>query len=304
MIVPTLALSAAMFAGLFGIYGAMQSHWPASYVNITTTSGQLGRFSLLWFLIFRSAPTFMVASVASVSAERLGLSPSCTVILGLVLYAIYALHHSIRGPLGMSSRGKVVFVGCIGISLSIISGLLALWFGDRLAALIPEPSALLDAIWTAAFVAVMYAASKRLLSAKVTRESLYVRAKRDIGAKAWEFSQEGADRYNVSILAVRAVLLAEAIQRPRWFRFLERLLQCVRGLFRDEGTTGIAQVRSRWPVSDEASVESLCADMQAWASEKGEIGGVKSVEKYARHRNDDDIFVESVAEQYTLLSRQ
>lgn len=303
MVSQTLLLSATMFLGLLGIYAAMQSHWPASYVNVTTASGQLGRFSLRWYLFFRSAPTFLITLVTAVSAERLGLSPSCTVAGGLTTYALFALYNSIRGPQGMSSRGKVILVGCVGIVLSLISGVVALQLRSYFAPIIPEPSALLEAIWTALFVAVAYFAFQQLLGIKTAPASLLERAKKDIG-KVWEFSRTEADRHNVPVVAVRAVLLAEAIQRPSWFRTLERALQCALGVFGREGTTGIAQMRSRKPLSDEESVTRLCADMHDWTREHGELNDLERIRRYGRYHNDDDVYVESLVEQYSLLRKE
>lgn len=302
MVCQTLLLSTTMFGGLLGIYGAMESHWPASYVNVTTPSGQLGRFSFWWYLFFRSAPTFLVTLVTAVSAERLGLSPSCTVAVGLTAFALFAIYHSIRGPQGMASRDKVILVGFVGMVLSLISGALALALRSHLEFIIPPPSALLEAIWTALFVAVAYFAFKRLLDDRPVHTSLPERAKRDI-RRVWKFSQSEADRHGLPVAAVRAVLLAEAIQRPRWFRALERALQCVLRVFRKESTTGIAQMKSLKPLSDWESVTLLCGDMNKWVSEHSELNDEKSISEYARHHNDDDVFVDSVVEQYKSLDR-
>lgn len=308
MISPTwvlsVVLSAAMFVGLLGIYGAMQTHWPASYVNITTSSGQLGRFSLSWYLFFRMGPTFLVALVTAVSAERLGLSPLFTVTGGLVVYALFVVRHLVRGPRGMSSREKRILVGCFGIGLSLMSGVLALWLKDYLAPIIPQPSALLDAIWTALVVAVIYFAFKRLLDNKVDPASLQDVARRDVGDEMWKYSRAEAERLNVPVPVVQAVLLAEAIQRPRWFRYLERVFQYVQGFFGKEGTTGIAQMRSRRPLRDKESVRLLCDEILKWVGEHPELNSEEGVREYGRHRNDDDLYVNSLVEQYLLLERR
>ena len=304
MILPTLAMSAIMFLGLQGIYGALQSHWPASYVNITTSSGQLGRFSLSWYLFFRLAPTFLVAVVIAVSAERLMMSPSCVVITGLAVYALFALHKTVFGPRGMSSRGKSVLVGCTGITLTVVAGVLALYLRSYFAPIIPTPSALLEAIWTALIVTVMYFAFSRLLDNKFDHQSLQERAKKEIGDQIWEYSALEARKHGLQASTVQAILLTEAIQRPRWFRLIEEVFQSIQGLFNITGTTGIAQMPSRWPLSDKKSVTLLCNDIQDWVRSNREVTDTESLIAYGRYHNDDDVYVNSLAEQFELLTHR
>ena len=47
------------------------------------------------------------------------------------------------------------------------------------------------------------------------------------------------------------MILVESIQRPRWFRCLERL----KGLIFRKGTYGLMQVKSPSPIGDRASID-------------------------------------------------
>ena len=57
----------------------------------------------------------------------------------------------------------------------------------------------------------------------------------------------------------KATILTESIQRPRWFRRLERL----KGILFPRGTYGIMQVRSSRPIGDRRSIERALQEHRA-----------------------------------------
>ncbi len=261
MIAGAVALSLVTALVLIGIYAAMRSHWPSSYIDVTTTAGQIGRFSFSWFIAFRTAPAFVVATVVATTAERSGMSAWIPFVGGFALFIAYGLRHNIRERRRRRNRINVLIVGIVGALLSVAAGALGTLVRRQTSPLVPEPQALLEAIWTAMIVAGLYFAVHRILGDHADDAAIHRRAKSDLGKHAWRYSAKAAAEHGVPAAAVRAILLAEAIQRPRWFRVLERLIQHVGRRFGREGTTGVAQMRSSEVLSDEESVRRLCLEM-------------------------------------------
>lgn len=288
---------------LLGIYGAMESHWPSTYVSPTTAAGQLGRFSLAWFLLFRMGPAALVSGIVAVTAERLDADPKAAIATTLAPFVLFGYVFLLRRARQSTHRLKIVLAGTVGALLSLLGGVLGGFVLPLLDFLIPQPTELLNAIWTAIVAAAAYFAVSRLSRKEDARDLGFSRTRRDIGPEAWAYAKETSAARGVYPNAVHAILLAEAMQRPRWFRRLEIATQRIRSRFGNSGTTGVAQMRSKAPLSDTESIDLLIGDIVRWSSAQSGalLGDHKSFESYLRRHNDDTVFVESALHFFAML---
>jgi len=97
---------------------------------------------------------------------------------------------------------------------------------------------------------------------------------------------------------VLAVAIVENIQRPKWFRFLER----IKSLIIRRGTYGIMQVTSTKPLNDKKSVDLAVKEYFAnqrvygeWISDERR----NEVIKIAKTYNNDETYANLVADAYT-----
>lgn len=288
---------------LIGAYGAFESHWPSAYVDTRSKAGQLGRFSLPWFLIFRVGPMFVTSAVSAVTSARLHGAPFLASAVLLIMFLVYSAANLWQRSKWSTHRLKEWLVWTVAALLSVVGNVLGLLSWSQIAPLIPRPDELLTAVWTALIVVAVYYGFQRLFVQDQGEARALQRGKKDIGQAAWKHAVSAAKVHSVPPSAVHAILLAESIQRPRWFRRVERLVQYVRGRVHRSGTTGIAQMRSARPLTDEESIDLLCIDMQRWTASQsvGDLNELEVFEEYAIHHNPDDVFVSTAADYYYTL---
>lgn len=302
----SLALGVTGALILVGLYGAMESRWPASYVDTTTAAGQLGRFSLTWYLAFRMGPAAVVSAVVAVSADRLAGSSFVAVAVCLTLFTLFGWFHIWRTAARTTHRLKYLMVAAIGALLSLTGGIVGGMASFLVARLIPQPAELLNAVWTAAMVAAAYSGLTRVLAVKVDYGAVRARARTDIGPDAWRYAAKAGQVHDIPVECIRAILLTEATQRPKWFRTIEVALQHVRRWFKLSGTTGVAQMRSVTPLSDERSIELLAQDMSTWMSwHRTPISllNPEIFERYLRRHNADNVFITSAFDHFSVLTQ-
>lgn len=247
---------------LLGLYGAIEQNWPLNYMPARSLADMVGRYSLRSYLVFRLIPPFIVFTATTITAQRLYLSPWTTFFAGAVIYAALPLllRADNRRP---THRYWLVFAASQLLALS--SMLVATLSRSQFSPLVPAPNELLSGLWTAAAAAAGYFAISRFASESgaYNDRMLQERARKDIGATNWVLAKVIADKYGVPTAALRAILIAEATQRPRWFRVLEHAAQTILP-GQHQWTTGIAQITSERPLSDSHSIEALAANLKAW----------------------------------------
>lgn len=284
------------------LYTSMQSHWPESYMSVRTALDSAPRSSALRYLLFRCFPTYAVGSLLAITGERLGGNALVALVCMGVPYALVndgrALWRLRRGGAG---RGPVLWFYYV-FNLVLIAGLVVLsyftyhWY----AAFIPEPDELIFAVWTAVFAAVLATAFQQLLrSPALSVEQKLAAARRDIGEDTWEFVNQAALDANCEPVLIQAIVAAEALQRPRWMRSLER----AKGRLVPSGSYGVAQITASHPLSDAQSVQALCQEHAGYYPARSSMGGVRQTLLEARieKHNSNPAFVSSVMDFYRHL---
>lgn len=164
------------------------------------------------------------------------------------------------------------------------------------AALVPDPSEFVNAVWTAAFVVILSTAALKFFNNSVTSEQLLHRAKSDIGEELWGEVPLIAQPYDCDPTFVRAVIAGEALQRPRWLRNLEG----IKGKLHPSGTYGVAQVRADRPISDRESISRLCEMFASFYPEAQQLDSERLMAKIELH-NPDRRFSRLVYDFYSLI---
>lgn len=311
--------------GLFGgvtlvsLYGLIRSDWPQLYTYNRTPLERTIRQTAFRYFLFRTIPPAVVFSAVAVSADRLVIDGRVSVA-ACVLYfiarssfqaAAVAVKHRTR----MLSTCAMQLVSATWIT---ILGLIAFCQKGHIQGLIPSPSAFVEAGWAAMFVAVVFYACQNLMRASSPScDDMIAMAKKDIGDVAWAHALYASMAVRVPACILLALMVAESVQRPRWFRRLERLAS--RMLFnRVEFTQGVTQEKSASTLSDEQAIDitakyiACClSDMEKELLANGRSHSIcinqqevrKICERVARSRNKDGRYVEEVVEYAIALWR-
>lgn len=167
--------------------------------------------------------------------------------------------------------------------------------------LIPAPRDLTVSLWTAAFAAIGAVALRDILSQEHEEGGLLLdEAREAVGVCLWRYTAQMAESHGSDVNLMHAIVGAEAIQRPGWFRRIER----VKGRVFPSGTYGVAQVYANHPISDRASIDKLCeafSDYTVARHRDGAIDWERLSGRLSRH-NSGDAFIDSAISLYRMLN--
>lgn len=290
-------------AFLHVLYLTMRSKWPGSYMSVRTALDKAPRSSASGYILLRGFPTYAVGGLLAITTERLGGN----VLLALVcMGAAYAVMNDGRAlwrlRRGQTGRGPVVWFYYV-FNLVLVASVIALsyWTYRWYALYVPEPHELVFAVWTALFAAVLATAFQRLLSSPgLSVEQKLAAARKDVGEDIWAYANQVAADTDCDPELTRAIIAAEALQRPRWMRGLER----AKGRLVPAGTYGVAQMTAPRPLSDTQSVQALCREHAGYYPTRSSSGYVRETLLEARieKHNSNPEFVASVMEFYRHLT--
>lgn len=297
-----LLIGAAGAALLEMVYRTISSEWPEAYASARTLWESQARRRPIPYLIFRTLPTFTVALLAFVTSDRLSLPLWPTAIAFTV---VYMLIRPVRGLVdaarGYDARGPALLLMQVcNFLLFLGTSFVALWSSDDLAFLVPQPTEVVFALWTAVFVAVAGVGLRSVWRTEPLSSSDCIEAARaDCGEDLWETIALEAARTQCDPALMQAIVAAEISQRPRWVRNMERMVH----RFTRRGTYGVAQMSSESPVSDEESIRLLCESFAGYEPVEDPIGNLDSValRKRLREHNSNGWFLKRVPALYFYL---
>lgn len=168
----------------------------------------------------------------------------------------------------------------------------------------PSPSGMVDNLWSSLFVAILVSfylnvTSMKDLPTEESREelveNLIIQAHANMELEYGDVIDRVVDDYDASPLLLYAIIIYENLNRPAFFRKIENLLV---KHFRGELTLGIAQVRSKVPLSDDESIELAAkrhlANTNQLIRQKAdwnEIQSDKKIRKILHKYNGDEDYV-------------
>lgn len=292
---------------LYGVYRAVEWRWPERYVGMTQTFGLSSQETWLRFVAYRAGPTYLFAATSFVTVERIGGS---ILISGVVMWVSGVLLTHGRVILhGLVRKwGEVNYAGyhLLMMALLTLTMLLAAWSAPAWGAVVPPPDELLSAAWSGLVVAglggfAVFVLRPRGADAPEYDAAYFVeRATRDVGIGALDWLYRECIRTGADPVLLKAMLVVEAVQRPRWARRLERVLIRM-GIGR---TSGVMQMPGAEPLSDRASITAAAdryagtwivglngpAGYESWSTDLGDAWSVVTA-----HNGDID-FATSVRE--------
>lgn len=123
----------------------------------------------------------------------------------------------------------------------------------------PDGASAVNAVWTAALAAILGAALRTAMARDEPKPLDRISTARvDIGDQVWAYCDTAAATYDTDPELLRAIIVAETFQRPRWIRRFENLFGRVLGA----GTYGVAQMHSAGPIDDMQSIDLLAVSLQ------------------------------------------
>lgn len=251
----TLLLSVVGASVLHWVYQFIKTHWPEAYTSISTDFDQQVRTNpFRSMVLFRGGPVFLIALFVTVLVDRYGGYPWIGAFLLIAIYLAFttfkAVWETVRHPRPPHWAVLVFYHFVSAITVGIVV-LFATTLRQPLENFIPPTKDLLISVWAGLFATAFAAVARTILSpAKLSEAEIIEQLQTDIGKDTWDYvSKVSTDNSEI----LRAIILAEVQQRPRWFRRLER----VKGVFHGPGTYGVAQVAAPKPISDRESIESL-----------------------------------------------
>jgi len=129
---------------------------------------------------------------------------------------------------------------------------------QSLAGLVPQPHALIEAIWTGLFVAVVANRLQHFTSSRATKQQLFDEARQAVPSELVRYCELEGARRGVEADVIIAMLYAEVLQRPRWWRRMEE----AGGRLRRHGTYGITQASRTADVTDEDAIALLVDELR------------------------------------------
>jgi hypothetical protein len=295
---------------LHALYRAVKVQWPDSYFTLDSKLGYAITSTPTRYVTFRFVPLFFVALFVAVTLDRLNGNPAAGA-LGVTL--VHIVVSSGRASIGLlrapftSRRAPLLVLHGAVAGGSMLAGLGGFVLRKRLQAVVPAVEDLSASLWTGVFagVAGVYIMHLSRHDGDNTYSSLR-RSKEELGSRLWDLAGDAALRHGTDPALVRAMMLVENVQRPAWFRKLER----VKGALFRRGTYGVMQVQSSTPLTDEQSIE-LCVSkhlngLTVPLTRQGDYDfpDTDALKTIARGYNPDDGYVEGVVAAYDIARNE
>lgn len=277
----------------FGLFHLISVSWPRLYYGPSDGLAIFLSSSLIKFTLFRVLPVALVTSVASAYAIKVEAD---ALLLSILYFIVYVLGLSVFRFVSRYRFGRRVSLRDV-MWLLVASGFTLLgttagWISSSyVEALLPKLSVSRDALFTALLVAVVIRFMQRIMLDEDISEIAIRRAIADCRLLVASVEAE-ARRKGIARWLISSIVVAEHMQRPKWFRSLEDMVYAVgvpvtvgpfqghrqgRGNIREQ----VAEFMRTSPAAEFAAQVKLGGE---WYGEGAELA------TYALH-NDADPFV-------------
>jgi hypothetical protein len=227
------------------------------------------------YLAFRLLPVYATCVFVGVTLTRLQAAPLLAVIAIGIIYASptgFSILRDARSDATIRRHRAPVLV-LRSVSILGIMAVAILAFASRgvLAPLVPSVHDVIVTLWTAAIAGILGAYTLQVSRGRTTNaQKLAHRSASSIPPALWESAQSIAEAGDADPVLVRAIMIAENLQRPRWFRNLER----VKSRVSPHGTYGIMQVSSSESITDEESIRIAVSTRLGGVTVRNEHGEI------------------------------
>jgi hypothetical protein len=262
--IPPTAVGVAAGVGLLRLfYITVRSAWPTYYSSFGPHDyGTVVNRGPFRYFAFTVAPVYLITLVVSTTVGRLhGHAMAGALAIGGIHLWFTQIRHirdTMRNDKTRLGPPSILYAIAMTVLVLLFAFLAGLGPGP-FPQLVPAPHEFVNTFWTTAFVALLTAYIA--LNAKVQRDPVQavVRSEAEVGRDLIDQARNAATKARADENLVVAVLLTENLQRPPWFRRLER----AKGRLFREGTYGVMQVRADRPISDSESIRLAVTDFLA-----------------------------------------
>lgn len=298
---------------LASLYFHIKTFWPEAYTSVDSAIDEHVRENpIRSYLFFRAAPVFVVTLFVMVLIERV----KGKIWLGLAVFLVYymwtttakAIRDTLHEPRA-STWPLVMVYHVLSAVVIVLSALAATLLRYRLQEFVPGKQELLVSLWSGLFAAAFITTIRSVMTAKKLQGCDLIRSLiRDIGEENWKYIEKLSREHGTNFeRLIKAVVLSESEQRPRWFRRLEVL----KGILYKPGTYGVAQVKSSHPIGSRKSIEILVNhvannldNLNGWADLCNAHLYQSTVNKVLRLHNDDQQQENRILRLYDLLRQE
>jgi hypothetical protein len=242
-------------------YYSFRSKWPEIYFSTTDFTSIFIRISAKRYFGFRLLPILIVCSTLVsilVKNDSYGNLP-----IGLFTALIFSLNADgkiILDILRKSNNVHTFFNKYQQILIhlfSIIAISFVGWMGDIVGqtktaqTLTPTLNGLVDNIWSSILIALFVVYFYKLYEQESdSTYRIFEKSLSEIGDVVRKTIKIESNKRNIDNELVTAICIIENIQRPKWFRHLEK----IKSLFIKEGSYGIMQVHASNYIDDKESI--------------------------------------------------
>ena len=248
-------------------YRLIKSEWPASYQSLFESATYRKVLRPVRYVVFRSTPIILSAIFGTVQLERYGKP---VWLFGILLWifhtldtngrALWELRYEYDENLTKRPRqalyGLMIFGTLIIIQVSVLTTLYVSRNTNVLAILIPDLADIIVDMWVGIIGIVLFFMFLEITSRDRSHEDVIDKIRKRTDSHFMRYVKSTVTDTRFDFRLFEAVLIAESLQRPRWFRMLERL----KGFVWKSGTYGVMQIRSDRPLSDYESIDKALAE--------------------------------------------
>lgn len=227
-----------------------------------------------------------------------------TTLISAIVYGLSTDGKAIYGILTRSSTIKTYFNSWFQIVLHIITILIFLFVGyiSGLAAktylirmITPSIQGLADNLWSSLLVVLLAFYLKEIYSQEgLSEDILFRKSMENINPNILNAIDTYSSKDNANPILVKAICVAENLQRPKWVRRIESIL----GIFKTEGTYGIMQVKSKKQLTD---IESVSISINKFFKNTKGLTDVEKLTGIIINYNNDNRYVDIVLKIMTFL---
>lgn len=271
----SLFYSVALVVGTFWLirkgYEYYKLTWPERYFGPEDKANLFISTSPLYYSTFRLLPVFVSILVTHGVFYKASIAVHDPIhiyhpaVLGFITAFLYAFvtDGKVILLLAVKSSNVEIFINKVlqyflHLSALIILPLIGVGAGyaamnKEVLRFLPELYGLVDNIWAAFFTIILFFAAKGVINKpkEVNIDEAIKKSAAKISTEIYSLIESLSRKHKADEVLVKAICIAENIERAKWVRRLENVV----GLFRRSGTYGIMQVQSPKPISDEESVK-------------------------------------------------
>jgi len=280
-------------------YKTFELKWPELYFSTNDIVALYVSASLKRYIFFRFLPFFIsITFFAGVFMKDFATSEVVkTTVFSAFLYGFFTDIKAIFYIIKKSPEIKTYFNKQHQILIHFITFLFFLiigYFSGYIAKnhfiknIFPTIQGLVDNLWSSFFVVIFLFYIKKILSEEgLSEDYIFKNSLSKIDPRILKAIDYECKKFSANKNLVKAICIAENIQRPSWFRKIELIF----GIFKKEGTYGIMQVKSKKPLSD---IESISLAIEKFFKNTANIKDISTIKNIIFKYNNDKKYVEVI----------